>query len=44
MFHNHGQDGVHVKGRLKDVNVGGVTDEVVNSLEIDSVILHVEVV
>ena len=44
LFHDYGQGGVHVEGRSKDVNVGGVTDEVVNSLEIGSVVLHIEVV
>ena len=35
---------MHVEGRLKDIDVGGVTNELVNSLEIGGIVLHVEVI
>ena len=33
-----------MEGRLKDIDVGGITNKVINSLEIGGVILHVEVI
>ena len=33
-----------MESRLEDVNIGGVMNEVVNSLEIGSVIFYVEVI
>ena len=33
-----------MEGRLEDINVEGVTNEMVNSLEMSSVILHVKVI
>ena len=35
---------MHVEDGSKDINIGEVTNELVNSLEMSNIILHVEVI